>query len=692
MQAGIWYIGKDDASVIGIGPPTPWEVESELIGAADAALSSAAQKLPENFEEPAKTVFGVPSSWVKDGEIEESRLTQIKNLCTKLLLTPVGFVVLPEAIAHLYKSEEDSSVNAIILGLGNSHLEISVFKLGNLVGTTKVARSVSLMEDVEEGLTRFEGASPLPSRFIVYDGKGGELEEAKEILLGNDWGETNLKFLHTPKVETLSSDRKVLAISLAGAREIGNISHVSDTTKESDKTENLENEEENVIEPEKSITPEEFGFAVGSDVSAQEKPRIEDLPKAAPEVPLRNYLEKTKSLFHSFSSKFAIKQNFKAPKLPKGRPLFIILSILFIIFIGGSAAWWFYPKARITVYVAPRNFQEETNITFNTQGQEDASGGILPGTLIAAETSGNKVAATTGTKIIGDKAKGSVQIQNGTAFPINLNAGAILTSSGNLKFDLDNAASVSAALSPSSPGTATVLLTADSIGAQYNLAKDEVFRVANYPKAEVDGVALADFSGGTSQQISAVSLDDQNGLESALKSELIQNAQSQLESKVSQSQIFVNDPSAIEIVSKDFDRKVGDEANNLKLSLDIKVTSVAADRAKLLSFARSILKDKIPTGFVLRDSQINFKFTFVSQKDGNLTYKASISANFLPEVNLDSIVKQVAGKTPEASESFLSGIPGFTRAVVTLKPRFPGPFGVIPWVKNNVTIEISSEK
>src|ERR1035437_10516479 len=92
-QAGVWYIGEEKAEVISVGPGAVWTTDEELTEACDTALSSAVQDLPENYKEPNKTVFGVPNSWVKNGEIAEEFLAKIKKLCTELSLTPVGFVV-----------------------------------------------------------------------------------------------------------------------------------------------------------------------------------------------------------------------------------------------------------------------------------------------------------------------------------------------------------------------------------------------------------------------------------------------------------------------------------------------------------------------------------------------------------------------------------------------------------------------
>ncbi|KKU65258.1 MAG: hypothetical protein UX88_C0004G0006 [Candidatus Woesebacteria bacterium GW2011_GWC2_47_16] len=74
IQAGIWQIIAEKAEVVSVSPPAAWETDEELIGAADAALSATIQNLPEDVSEPQKTVFGVPSSWVSEGEIKKEHV------------------------------------------------------------------------------------------------------------------------------------------------------------------------------------------------------------------------------------------------------------------------------------------------------------------------------------------------------------------------------------------------------------------------------------------------------------------------------------------------------------------------------------------------------------------------------------------------------------------------------------------
>jgi hypothetical protein len=176
IQGSIWTIDETSdgkkAKIISTSTPIVWnDTDEDLVTAADTALSDCVSNFPENETEPSKTVFGVPSSWVQEGNIKDEYLEKIKMLCSKLSLDPAGFVVLSEAIAYYIKAEEGSPLTAVVIGLGKDDLDISLFRLGNLVGNVTVSRSVSIVEDVIEGLARFPQTDNLPSRFLIYDGK-----------------------------------------------------------------------------------------------------------------------------------------------------------------------------------------------------------------------------------------------------------------------------------------------------------------------------------------------------------------------------------------------------------------------------------------------------------------------------------------------------------------------------------------
>jgi len=714
VQAGVWNIEGEKAEVVSISPTVAWEVEGELLNAADAALSAAIQNLPEDMGEPQKTVFGVNSSWVTEGQIKDEYLTRIKKICSDLSLKPVGFVVLPEAISHLIKAQEGVPLNACVLGVGKETLEIALFRLGNLVGSSQIARSVSVVDDVAEGLARFASREAFPSRIILYDGKEGELEEVKQALLNVSWESfEKIKFLHSPKVEIITPERKVLAVSLAGASEIANVTGVG-IAKVVGGIEKEELEEENVVLPEENVNPEELGFVLGKDVTTI--PKVGLTPQASPTAELRKEViakpltqsmeaPSPKSKITGVFSRIKLPpislsflKNFK-PSWPKpsvsfpGKRILIFGAVsIVIIFILGIVAWWFLPKATVTIYVSPQKLEERTEVRVDSSATSlNFSEGIIPGKVLSTTTSGERTKGTTGTKTVGEKAKGSVKIQNGTASAINLPAGTILSSNSELKFVTDAAVSVSAAISPSSPGEATVEVSAGDIGAEYNLAKDEVFDVGNYPRSDVDAISTSDFTGGASRQIAAVSEEDQTVLEEELLDELLTKAKDELGAKTGENETFIAESAVSEVTEKIFGNKVGDEAETLKLNLTIDVSGLSVSEGQLTDLAMETLKDKVPGGYVLREGQIESDFEFLESSDEGARVEVLFRANLLPEVKPDEIAKAISGKYPALAEDYLTSITGFARAEIKISPSLPGRLKTLPRLSRNIEVEIAAE-
>jgi hypothetical protein len=701
VQVGIWKINElasgevkeKSAEVVSVSPATPWGEDEELVSATDAALTSAIQNLTEDVSEPSKTVFGVSSAWVSKGQIKPEYLEKLKSLCSKLSLEPAGFVILPEAIAHFFKSEEGSPLSAVVLGVGNENLEVSVFRLGTLVGTSQVARSVSIVDDVSEGLARFTGGDPLPSRFLLYDGKEGELEETKQALLKAQWDDyEKLKFLHTPKAEIISPDKKVIATCLAGASEIADVSEVyaGREKKEVEEKKVPSQETENLVTPEKPVSPEDVGFVVGQDVAASKIPEDRKKPEIEPSKKPTPRFEKK----FNFAILNKMKEKLSGLKFPTGKRPFIFGGAIFLLLIVvGFILWWFLPKAVVTIYVAPKKLDEKVSIFIDTKAQSpDFEEKILPGKLIETNVSGEKTKSTTGTKTVGEKAKGTVEIRNGTAESIRIPAGTTILTATNFEFSLDSAASVSAAQSTTSPGTVNVDVTAADIGAEHNLAKDESFKVGNYLKADLEAVATADFSGGSSRDIAAVLADDQESLEEDLTEELLDKAEQELKVSIADNEFFIDESLVATVSARDFSNKVGDEASNLKLDLTLEASGLVIERVKLDDLVKEILKDKVPSGFILREDQIVVTFDLEDSEGGIFEFLATIDVNLLPEVKPDEIAKKIVGRYPPLAQDFLTTIPGFTRAEIDLKPKLPGRLGTLPHVIKNLTIELAAER
>jgi hypothetical protein len=474
--------------------------------------------------------------------------------------------------------------------------------------------------------------------------------------------------MHTPRIEIFDPSKKIVAVSLAGGSELGTVTGIS---SHEDSPETVVNElpiEEldNIEEPE-GVTAEDLGFV-------QEQPEVlsttTPIPVHMPELP------KLPKLHLNFK-----KPNIKLPKINLslgGKPLIIGGIGLLTFIVTSFFVWWFFPKADVTIYVAPKKLEENISINLDS--------GINNKT-IDVEVSGEKSKSTTGTKTVGDKAKGQVKIQNGTAFPINLPAGSILVSSTDLKFVTTESASVSGALSPANPGTSTIKVEAGSIGSEFNVNKDEVFKVANYPKAEVDATSVDSFSGGSSRQISAVSTEDRESLLEDLTEELMEEAKSKLADKISSEEYLIETSLESEINDESYSNKVGDEATSIKLSLSMLVKAVSVSKSDLSNLAKETLNDKVPEGFVLKESQLTYDFE--SSEDG---FNVKVVANLLPSIDPTEIAKKIAGRYPKLAEDYLSSVPGFVRAEFKLRPLLPGKLGTLPHVPKNMSVEFSADK
>ncbi len=666
ISSAVWQITDGKVEIVSASPATRWE--EDLLGAVDSSLSACTQNLDENVKDPTKTVFGVPNLWVEDGNIKQEYLEKLKNICRDLSLIPSGFVILSEAISHFVKQEEEVPLSGIVVGFNDEIIDISIFELGKLMGVTNVARSISVEDDIHEGLSRLsQQFQNFPSRLILYNQKEQELEEIKNSLNNVDWEKVGEgKFIHTPRVEIFDPGKKIPAIALAGGSEMEAVSGIRFKGSEPDTIigDHLGEEIENVEEPQ-GITAKDLGFSVVEDKDSEKAQAKIKLPKFSLQLPKLNFSNIIKSM-----------PNFSLGKKPLVYGGLIILTLLLV----GFAMWWVLPKATVILYVTPQKLEESVVLT---------AGDDIETENISVLVSGEKIKPTTGTKTVGDKAKGQVKVQNGTAFPINLSSGTILVSSSDLKFVTTQSASVSGALSPSDPGIATLDIEALNIGSEYNLPKDEIFKVDNYPKAEVDARSTDSFSGGSSREIQAVSSEDRNLLMDELKTELLEEAKNKLDDQVDSSKILVDSSLSEEITDENFSNKVGDEATNLKLSMELKFIGMVVTKSDLTIIARKNIEARIPSGFVLRDDQIIFDFG-EADEEGQL--KVRIVANLLPTVNVSEISKNIAGRYPNLAKDYLTSVPGFFRAEFRIKPHLFGKLGTLPHLSKNISVEVSSEQ
>jgi len=733
VSAGIWKISEGKVQVLVVSPPSPWSTDGELISACDTSCSFIVQKISEDMDPPQKTVFGVFSSWVENGEIKNEYLVKIKKVCSELALTPAGFVVLSEALSNYFKSEEGNNVNAVFIGLSENNLEVSAFDQGKLIGVSQVARSVSLIEDVAEGLSRFSLEEAYPSRMILYNAKEDELEDARQDLIKADWENfKGIKFLHPPKIELVSSQTKIYAVSLAGGSEIGNAEKVVPIMKTSaaddeefgknneneDINDNIPEEEDfsenseqsNVKELTEDISPEDFGFTV--DTTGIKREVAPDLNRETvflnnnqksfdkrPEGVHQDPIKEKRSIGKLPQKFFGIFSKIKFPKLSfnlklgGARVILYGLIILLLLGIGFFAFWWFIPEAQVEIYVSPKRIDNEVEIAVNTNSSKnDLEDRTISGRVIEGDKQAEKSDATSGTKTIGDKATGEITIYRvGTS--INLAKETLIKGPQGLNFSLDDEVKVASG-SVLNRGVTKAKVSAKDIGAQYNLASGTTFSISNYPTSDMEAQNESAFSGGTSREVSAVSEDDQERLLKNLQGELENDLKSELSQKVSGDERLIEESLEFNIVKKEFDKKVGDEGTSLSLSLKLAAEGITVENSAIKDIGLKYLNQQVPEGYSLQGDQVTADFTFKNKKDNIYTILLMVGADLIPRLDTKNIAKNITGKFPQIAEDyFASNIPGYERAVIKINPiHFPGKLGTLPRITKNISITVNVEK
>ncbi len=659
VKSAVWSVINDMTQVLAVGTAVNWDdqdVES-LTSACDQTLSDSTAHLdPSGKLVINEVIFGLPPDWVEEDKIHSHKLSLLKDMASKLELKPVGFVVTVEAIVKYLHHTENLPPTAILLGFWPQTLEVTLVSMGKSDHTELVKRSSQLADDVVEGLSRFQNVDVMPSRMLLYD-SGMDLEKTKQVLLQHPWQSPTKKlpFLHFPKVEILPSDFTVRAIALAGGTEVAKAIGLLTS---------------DVV----SSEADQLGFVTDADIRSVSPPTAEPTVQPAPVVTLPKF------------------QMPNWPKLPKLRiSLAVVITIVTVLLAGMGGAYWYLPKAMVVVYVKPQNFQTQFDLVADTGlDRIDLDKKAIPAQSLSVEISSQMSTPATGTKLVGDKATGSVTISNTLDSPKQLAGGTILTSPSGLKFILDEsvtAASASGSAGNLTPGKVTAKASAASIGGDYNLAGGTVFRVGSLAITQIDAKAETAFSGGTSRQAKAVSKENVDKLKSDLVAKLKDQAKQKLLEQITDDQTVIGESIAMETISEDFDHKVGEEADSITLKLTIKTTGIVVAKADLQTLVDAQIKPQVPSGFTSISEQ-NQTFSVKMATSDKATFSVSISALLLPAIDQEEVLKNIRGKTPIRAKQYLESLPAATQIDLVITPSLPAAITTLPRVAKNISLSI----
>ena len=698
----------------------PFDFDSKnLINRVDESL----QELGPESEEVDEAVFVFDHHWHDGSDIYADRQKDVDRILKELSLKDLGFITLEETVAELLTAQ-NPDFSALVGLVSKTDVDVNVFRAGKQICHEIVGRSDDFRSDMIEAVARLAhscGQKPkhLPHKFILLSLNLSplELERLSQLLTEVDWKAHGL-FLQLPQVETLPEGALLDQI----AHKVGVVIQKHFITKDLGQVSQVKTESESapVVDATSQVTLARAAVAQETTELVKETVKqTEEEPSLVKEVktdsPTAVKVEKSDGLV-SQSEKDGSKESHQKLKKSflswlnyhwhsmddRSKKPFVLAG--FILGVLVLLAWGYFlatKRFKLNIFIAPavKTLTKELDVTLSeTAVAVDPEKAILPAKPATETVEVSDVTQATGEKNVGEKAEGKVKLINKTTEEKTLVAGTKLISDDEkgLEFELTADATLPAATISNETdqetktyGTVEVTVKAVKPGEEYNLPKDTKFKLADISTDEQTALALEDFSGGTSQTAAIVTELDL----SRLKKRLLEEASKQAEEKFNKpqtAQMLFSPPTSQTVAKSQASHEVGEETDEVKLTLTVKVQALYFAKSDLLKLVKQAFESDLPAELELMDDDIEMLTKFATDKGQTESpvLVVSTAAKARYKLDLNQLKDQLAGRYLKEAESILKNnqkissfefrfSPSFSKRFVKKVPEDQGRFSVI---------------
>ncbi len=618
---------------------------------------------------PNKTIFFVYSNLVDNlnREIKKPHLTKIRDMVKNLELEPLGYIECHEAIAETLSIKEQIPLNAAIIELDKSALSVFIYKGGKLIFKDTTSRTVDIVEDLLPIFEKVKEQTILPTRVILYNSKNLDVESTN--ILTFKWDKQ--LFIQLPKVETIKEDQLI---------------------------ENLIEVFSNQILPKRELLSEEkqphevMGFVIGGDV--EKKQPVEEQEELVFEKPIskRKYFSfnvgAVLSTIQTNWSKIKIFFSSLKKSLPSySFPVAGVVLILLSLFLNE----YYFHKAKIVVFFPSQDITKDLSI--EAAIKDDATVDDLIVLAATDSASFDDLKQTTGTKSIGEKAKGQVTVLNYNNSDKTFDKGTVISFQG-IKFFLEDSVKVASASVASDlslqPGKSNISAIASDIGPESNLSKNQRFQVDDFPTTQYLAVNSSDLTGGTKKEVRIVSKDDVDSLAKDILAKADKYNNNEIEKKLRSGFKLIKQLSDIKISNQDFSKKIGEEADSVNLKSNVKITYFYYQDKELIMRLISLLKPDIKNDFRLTQERTKYDIKDTkTEKNNKYLLEISAKAKATGDIKRDEILKTIIAKTSNDAEKNVKE--KFQATGLEFQIENPIPFlkNRFPFFKKNIDFEVS---
>jgi len=344
-----------------------------------------------------------------------------------------------------------------------------------------------------------------------------------------------------------------------------------------------------------------------------------------------------------------------------------------------------------TVMLAPKG--EKASVTrelvaSTTVQKADSEKGQVPAHQVQTEIIGIEQGQTTGKRSAPDKhATGDVVLVNKTTSEVVVPKGTVVrtTDGATVKFYTLLDVKVPGAYG----ATARVPVEAAEAGPIGNVEALTIRVVEGAPGYQVEVLNDRPIQGGNEKRVSIVASEDQNRLRASLVQKLQQKAYEELVARLAPGDWIPADSLDVAIADESFDKKVGDEADKLQLTMKVRVTGLVVDGQATRELLSRALASTSNGALVVNEATLAVQQPVgaVQVQGDTVRFRASASATLVPAINLKAVSSRIAGKDPATAAQLLA-----EECELSTPPRIeisPSWWHRLPWMPARIRVQLS---
>ncbi|MDX1765987.1 MAG: hypothetical protein R3313_03475, partial [Candidatus Saccharimonadales bacterium] len=276
----------------------------------------------------------------------------------------------------------------------------------------------------------------------------------------------------------------------------------------------------------------------------------------------------------------------------------------------------------------------------------------------------------TGEKDVGNVANGTITIQNcGSSLDKEIPAGSVFRSPGDLGFETTETVVVPGGIftpTCTTPGEADVAVRALAAGDKYNLAP------ASYSTSEtgISGFG-GQMSGGTTKIAKVVAKSDFDAAKKLLEERNFDEVKAELTALFEGEVVIIEESYEADFGKYSSDPKVGEEAEKATASVKMTFRMMAVEREELTQLIDNDVGERISADqqSIYESGIDNVRFTLDKRvNDSKIRVTLSTFTLVGPEIDIDQLTQDVAGKPFSEARALIEGRPGVRSVKIDFDP------------------------